>query len=193
MGSFSLPLPQKIVFLCLLSLTQPVMAREFEKVKLPDTFKCGGKDLPLQAAALRTFTWLKIRVYVVALYSEHRFTGLDDPKLGTRPVCYEMTFLRDVDNEDTDKAWEAQFKDSSQFPYPELPTHIQFLKDKYGAIEGERKHVFALLPDGISEIWENGKKKGEIKSVEFQKNFLSIWYGKKPPSDAVKEGLIKGF
>ncbi len=191
MGSFSLSL-QKIIFL---SLLVPVMAqaREFEEIKIPDTFKCGDKTVPLQAAALRTFTWLKIRVYVVALYSEHKFSGMDDPKIGIRPACYELTFLRDVDNEDTDKAWEAQFNDSSQFPYTDLAKHVQFLKDKYGAIKGERKHVFALLPNGISEIWENGNKRGEIKGEEFQKNFLSIWYGKKPPSDKVKEGLIKGF
>ena len=190
MGRITLSLQKALLIFALVGSAH---GKVFEEVNLSDTFKCGGKDLPLQSAALRTFTWLRIRVYVVALYSEHRFTGLKDPKLDQRPVCFELTFLRDVDNEDTDKAWEAQFKDSSEFPYPELPQHIQYLKDKYGAISGQRKHVFALLTDGVTEIWENGEKRGEIKSPEFQKNFLSIWYGKKPPTEDVKEGLIKGF
>lgn len=190
MGRLSLPLSKTLtVFALLLALDSH--ARDFAEIKIPDTMRCGDKTLPLQSAALRTFTWLKIRVYVVALYSEHLFTGLKDPKIGARPACYELTFLRDVDNNDTDKAWEAQFNDSSEYPYPDLPKHIQFLKDSYGAIEGERKHVFALLPGGVTEIWENEKKKGEIKGEEFQKNFLSIWYGKKPPSDEVKAGLLK--
>jgi hypothetical protein len=192
MGRLTLPL-SKIVLAGLVAFSSQAFARKFADIKIPDQMKCGDKTIPLQAAALRTFTWLKVRVYVVALYSEHKFSGMDDPKISHRPACYELTFLRDVDNEDTDKAWEAQFKDSSQYPYPDLDKHIQFLKDKYGAIEGSRKHVFALLPDGVTEIWENGTKKGEIKGIEFQKNFLSIWYGKKPPSDAVKEGLLKGF
>jgi hypothetical protein len=192
MGSVSLSLQKKVTLLALSLLSTGVFAKDFAEIKIPDTFKCGDKELPLQSAALRTFTWLKVRVYVVALYAEHRFTGMNDPKIGDRPVCYELTFLRDVDNEDTDKAWEAQFNDSSEYPYPELPAHIQYLKDHYGAIHGSRKHVFALLK-GKSEIWENGVKRGEIEGDAFQKNFLSIWYGKKPPSDSVKEGLIKGF
>jgi hypothetical protein len=195
MDRFSLSLQKKVAALSVffLLVSGGASARVYEDIHLPDTFKCGEKNLPLQSAALRTFTWLRVRVYVVALYAEYRLTGLGDPQLGTRPICYELTFLRDVDNEDTDKAWEAQFKDSSMFPYPDLDKDIQFLKDKYGAIEGERKHVFALLPNDVTEIWENGKKKGEIKNDRFQKNFLSIWYGKKPPTEKVREDLIRGF
>lgn len=190
MGSFTLSIQQKIAILFfVLSLSPSGWAKKIDGEKIPDTLSCGEKSLPLQGAGLRTATIFNIRVYIIAYYGEKKILGLEDPTIAQRPVCFEVTYLRDVDDEDVDKAWDFQFKDSSQYPYAELPQHIKKLQSFFGEIKGERKHLFALLP-GKTILSENGAIKGEIAGPEFQKNFLSIWYGKKPPTIEVQEQLL---
>ena len=189
MGSFTLSLQQKIIAVILLVSATNGWAKKIDGVKLPDSFQCGDQSLPFQGAGLRTATFLNIRVYIIAYYADKKISGPEDPAISARPICFEVTYLRDVDNEDVDKAWDFQFKNSSQYPYPELPAHVKKLQEYFGEIKGERKHVFALLPEKTI-LSENGAVKGEIPGPQFQRNFLSIWYGKKPPTQEVQDQLL---
>ncbi len=175
----------KIIALALLILlsSNMVSAREIFETTIPDSLKCGDKTLTLQSAGLRTATIFNIRVYVVAIYGSSKGTT-------ERPQCFEITYLRDVDNQDADKAWAFQFKESSEHLYPELQDHIKMLQDSFGDIQGERKHLFALL-SGETQLSENGILKGKILGDDFQKNFLTIWFGKKPPTKEVQTQLLK--
>lgn len=185
MGSLTLSFLKKIVpFL----LIRSVHARTVHGIELKEELLCGGKALPLQSAALRTATFFKIKVYVVALYAEKKMTANFTET--NKPVCFEITYLRDVSDADADRAWEYQFKESSDFPYKDLTLHVQKLKEFFGDIKDERKHLFELK-EGATLFSENGKLKGEISGEEFQKNFLSIWFGKNPPTAEVKEALLK--
>jgi hypothetical protein len=89
-----------------------------------------------------------------------------------------------------DKAWGFQFKESSMHPYPELEGHVKEIQKFFGEIKGERTENF-VLEEGSTKIYENGALKGEIKGSEFQKNFLSLWFGKKPPTQELQEELLK--
>lgn len=170
-------------------LIQNAMSFEIADTKIPDTMKCHGQELPLQAAGLRTATIFGIKVYVVALYAKEKLTDMNSI---VRPVCYEISYLRDVDNEDTDKAWEFQFKESSEHNYSELKNHISILKSSFGEIKGDRKHVFALS-DKQTDLYENGVLMGKIEGTDFQKSFLSVWYGENPPTKDVKSALLNGI
>lgn len=171
-----------------LLLINMVWAKKIADTKIPDERLCGGKTLPLQGAGLRTATFLNIKVYVVAYYAADKVKKGEDANSKSRPICYEVTYLRDVDDEDVDKAWKFTFKESSEFPYSALDAHVKLLQDYLGEIKGERKHLFEMV-EGKTILHENGKVKGEIPGVEFQKNFFSIWYGKNPPTEEVQEEL----
>jgi hypothetical protein len=184
MGRFTLSIQQKsLSALTLLLLSTQVLAKEVAGVNIPETYDCGGKTLPFQGAGLRTATWIKIKVYVLAYYAAEK-------KAPATPSCFNLTYLRDFDQEDVDKAWAFQFKDSSMHPYPQLEEHVKEIQQYFGEIKGERSENF-VLEEGSTKIYENGILKGEIKGAEFQKNFLSLWFGKKPPTKELQEELLK--
>lgn len=182
----------KLLPLVLLITSLNSDAKRIAETTIPDAIKCGDQTLTLQGAALRTATWLNIKVYIVAIYGKEKISKTTSFESISRPLCFEITYLRDVDNEDTDKAWAFQFKESSDFPYPALPEHVKNLQDFFGEIKGDRKHLFTLMKEKTT-FTENGVLKGEILGPEFQKNFLSIWFGKNPPTKEVQEQLLKGI
>lgn len=188
MGRISLFIQQGLILFALIPLT--TLAKRVDGVLIPDSFECGGKNLPLKATALRTATFLSIRVYIIAYYGESKITGMKDADEVSRPLCFVVTYLRDVDNDDADKAWKFQFKESSNFPYPALDAHVKILQDSFGEIKGQRQHVFSFTKDK-TDLFENGNLRGEIRGKEFQKNFISIWYGTKPPTKEVQEQLLE--
>lgn len=189
MGSFSLSI-RKALIGCLVSL--PLLAAEVDGVKLKDSMVCGGKETPLVAAGLRDATIFNIRVYVLAMYAPTRVKSLEDPAIGNRPMCFEVHYLRDVEKKKVDEAWEYQFKDSSEYPYPALKDHIKLLQTFFGEIKKDQGvHLFELLEDS-TKVYENGEYKGEIPGKEFGKNFISIFYGENPPTKDLRKALMKG-
>ncbi len=176
-------------FFFIIIFLQSAFAYEIADIKIPDSMKCHGQELPLQAAGLRTATIFGIKVYVIALYAHEKISDMNASK---RPLCYEVSYLRDISNEDTDNSWEFTFKESSEHNNPNLKNHIGILKASFGEIEGERKHVFALS-DKVTNLYENGILMGKIEGHDFQKTFLSVWYGKNPPTKDVQKALLRGI
>lgn len=189
MGRFSLSLRKAII---LFSLCLPVFAAEVDGVKLKDKMNCGGVELPLVAAGLRDATIFNIRVYVLAMYAPAQVTSLTDPNVEKRPMCFEVHYLRDVEKAKVDEAWEYQFKESSEYEYPKLKDDIKLLQNFFGEIKKEKGiHLFELL-ENSTKVYETGVYKGEIPGKEFGKNFISVFYGKNPPTKKLREALMKG-
>ena len=192
MGSITLPIFQKMKFLTLVLILLPLnlYAREVEGVKISPTIKCEEKEIPLSGAGVRTATFLKVRIFVLAVYAPIKIKTGKGEELDQRPLCFELTYLRAFDNEDVDKAWDFQFKESAEYEYPSLKEDIMDIKKFFGEIKGDRKQSFSLTVDS-TKVYENGELKGEIKGRDFQKSFLSIWFGKNPPTKHLQEEILK--
>jgi len=174
-----------------LSLFNKVGAKEIADVKILPTISCDGKEIPLSGAGLRTATILKIKIYVLALYSQTPIRKGNGTELEQRPICFDLTYLRDFDNGDVDKAWKYQFEESAEHKYANLKNDLNELQKIFGEIKDQRNQ-FIEFTEETSKFYENGNLKGEIKGKDFQKTFLSIWFGKNPPTEALKENLLKG-
>lgn len=189
MGRFSLSIRKALVLLLVCS---SALASEVEGIKLRDKMTCAGTELPLQAAGLRAATIFNIRVYVLAMYATTVVTDLNDPNISKRPMCFEVHYLRDVEKKKVDDAWEYQFEESSEYPYPELKAHIKLLQKCFGEIKANKGvHLFEL-GENSTKVYENGELKGEIPGKDFGKNFISVFYGKNPPTKELREALKKG-
>lgn len=189
MGRFSLSI-RKALILSVLSL--PAFAAEVDGVKLKDKMNCGGIEVPLVAAGLRDATIFNIRVYVLAMYAPTVVSSLTDPNVEKRPMCFEVHYLRDVDKKKVDEAWEYQFEESSEYGYPKLKADIKLLQKFFGEIKADKGiHLFELL-ENSTKVYETGVYKGEIPGKEFGKNFISVFYGKNPPTKDLREALMKG-
>jgi hypothetical protein len=192
MGRISLLIFQKIIFaLFFLVLgSRVVQALEYERLEIPATLECEGKKLPLSGVGLRTATFLKIKVFVLAIYAPERIKNGRGSELHQRPLCFEVTYLRDFDNKEVNNAWDFQFKESAQHSYPSLKGDIEKLKEYFGEIKGSRKQSFILSVE-TTKMHENGQYKGEIKGLDFQKSFLSIWFGSNPPTKELQRSILK--
>jgi hypothetical protein len=187
MGSFTLSIFKKIVPLL---FCFSLYAAEVAGVKIPETIVCEGKVVPLSGAGIRTATFLNIKVFALAVYAPEKIKIGKGAELDQRPLCFEMTYLREFDNEDVDKAWDFQFKESAQHDYPALKEDVMNIKKYFGEIKGDRKESFSLTSES-TKVFENGELKGEIKGTDFQKSFLSIWFGTKPPTKGLQKDLLK--
>ncbi len=188
MGRFTLSF-FKIIFCTLFTLSW-ASAAKIEGVNIPATMNCEGKEIPLSGAGIRTATFLRVKVFVLAVYAPEKIKTGQGAELEQRPMCFQMTYLREFDNEDVDKAWDFQFKDSAEYDYPTLKDDIMNLKKFFGEIKDERTESLALTSE-TTKVYENGKLKGEIKGKDFQKSFLSIWFGSKPPTKDLQKDLLK--
>jgi hypothetical protein len=192
MGRFSLSFFKKILiafFVIPLSFAQADAT--IEGVGIPTSFKCAEKEVPLSGSGLRTATFFKIKIYVLSLYAAVKIKNGAPEELDQRPICFVMTYLKDFNEKDVDRAWDYQFKESGEYSYPELKKNIQELKGFFGGISGSRRQTIELSADS-TKFYENDTLRGEIKGSEFQKTFLSIWFGKNPPTQDLKDSLLKG-
>ncbi len=190
MGSFSLSFFKKILIFNILFLAFTAFGDvKIEGVNLPATMKCAGEEIALSGHGLRTATFFKIKIYVAGFYAKEKVTPLHLEKLDQRPLCFSFTYLKDFSDSDVDRAWNYQFEESSEHSYPKFKDDIKLLKSFFGKIHGERNQVIELSQDSTF-FYENSKLAGEIKGADFQKAFLSIWFGKKPPTEELKKSLL---
>ena len=192
MGCFTLPFFKKIVILITLLFLSLSWAKEIEGVNIPDKIMCGDKELPLSGAGLRTATFLKVKVFVLALYAQTPIRKGNGTELEQRPICVDLTYLKNFDNSDVDRAWAYQFKESSEHNYSNLESDLKKIKSFFGEIKGDRRQSFILSSES-TKVFENKELKGEITGKDFQQSFLSIWFGKNPPTEDLKNNLLKGF
>lgn len=169
----------------LLFLVHPISyAKSIGGLNIPQTKTCGNKVLSLQGAGLRTATIFGIKIYVLAIYAE---TAKINKR---RPLCFDITYLRDFDETEVDKAWAFQIKESAGIDYPGRIKDIKLLQEMFGRIEGMRTQRLELL-NGTTRVYENDELKGEIAGENFQRSFISVWAGKNPPTKDLQSDLLK--
>jgi len=190
MGRFSLSFLKKIIlFYFLLFSNLSYSGAKLEGVELAEKMTCAGQEVPLSGYGLRTATFFKIKIYVLGIYANQKIQQGRSEELTQRPLCFSFTYLRDFSDTDVDRAWEYQFKESAEYSYPQLKNDIKSLKSFYGEIKGKRNQMIEIYEDSV-QFYENDKVVGSIKGKEFQKAFLSIWFGKNPPTEDLKNSLL---
>jgi hypothetical protein len=190
MGSLSLSFFKKIIIFCLILFSSlSISGVKLEGVDIPEKLTCAGQELPVSGYGLRTATFFKIKIYVLGIYANKKIQQGRIEELNQRPLCFSFTYLKDFSDKDVDRAWDYQFKESADHSYPELKNDLKSLKSFFGEIKGNRKQMIEIHEDSV-QFYENDKNVGTIKGKDFQKAFLSIWFGKNPPTEDLKKSLL---
>ncbi len=176
--------------LLFLTLAAPAAAKSKAGVKMPDTITVAKKRLTLNGLGLREATFFKVDVYVAGLYVEN--VSSDARKLinaneTKRLVLY---FLRDVDRSDITKAWSSGFKGNAMVPMALLKERIDKLNGWMPAFKRGDMLTFTILPDKGVVVHVNTTRKGVVTGEDFSQSLLAIWIGPKPPTGALKRGLL---
>jgi chalcone isomerase-like protein len=166
-------------------------AAELDGVVMPDKQDVAGYHLVLNGLALRTYSVLRVHVYVAGLYLERPIHDPNEIIGSRRPKLLRFVFLRDVDAEDARKSWREALDRNCAAPCP-LPADsvARFLAAIPSVHKGD---VNTLLFTGRGvEFSINGQLAGHIANPNFRQVILSTFIGPNPTSEEVKAGLLGG-
>ena len=162
-----------------------------EGVDVPGHCFLQGHSLRLNGAGLRTFSLLAvpIKVYVASFYSPLPLKTEQDVLHASGPMQFDFSFLRSVGREDVRKAWTAQFARSVSYTYPGYPEDRDSFVAMFGGVrQGGMERVQLVGTNTL--IFDSGSLRGTIPGGNFQKAFLSLWFGSKPVSKKLKSELL---
>ena len=178
----------------LLTLTMAVaQGKECKGVNFPDHVDEGGSDLTLNGLGLQRATFLKVDVYVAALYVTA--TSGDPNALINSDGPQELIvhFLRNVGVEDVRKQWSRDFAHVAPGRPISLMQRVATLNTWLSDVKRDERLTFIRQPAGEGiQVIVSGVVKGTIPGDDFSRDFMSIWLGAAPPSPELRRGLLGG-
>ena len=182
-------MPRRILVLVFVLFGAPLLAATLAGVTLPDTITVGDRTLVLNGMGVRSKLFVK--VYVGGLYLEQK-SG--DARAIIQAESVKRVVLHfiygEVDRgrmvESFTEGFEGNLPDKGKSLKPQID---QFL----GATETMKKDeelVVTYVPGTGTTLTIRGKDKLTIPSQAFGQAVFSIWFGQKPASDALKNGML---
>ena len=161
-------------------------------VNFPEHAQVDGTDLTLNGLGMRKATFLKVNVYVAALYVTRPSR---DPKVlveSNGPDELILHFVRSVGVDDLTKAWSEGFARNSKDQLAALKERIATLNGWMSDMKSGQRLTFIRRPGAGIQVDVNGTVKGTIEGDDFARAFVSIWLGATPPNPELKSGLLGG-
>ena len=177
------------VALLLLTSTAMAAAAELDGVVMPDKQDVAGYHFVLNGLALRTYSVLRVHVYVAGLYLEHRTV---DPNVilgSSQPKLLRFVFVRDVDAEDARKSWREALDRNCPAPCPLPADSIARFLAAIPSVHNGDVNTLLFTVRGM-EFFINGRSAGHIANPDFRQVILSTFIGPNPTSEEVKAGLL---
>jgi len=182
---------QIVLFLIVFVFAAPAAGREIAGVALADTVtQINGTELRLNGAGIRSKFFFK--VYIGALYLESVSQEADTviaPDTGKQLL---MHFLyKEVSKDDLVEAWNVGFdKNGSADQLAELSTQIAAFNAMFETVKSGDQIVLDYSPEGGTSVSIRGELKGVIKGKPFNDLLLSIWLGKSPVDEDLRDDLL---
>ena len=172
--------------------TGAAYGKECKGINFPEHIQLDGSDLTLNGLGLRKATFLKVNVYVAALYATRPSR---DPQVlveSDGPDELILHFVRSVGVDDLTKAWSEGFARNSKDRLPALKERIAKLNGWMSDVKSGQRLTFIRRPGAGIQVDVNGTVKGTIEGDDFGRAFVSIWLGATPPNAELKSGLLGG-
>jgi hypothetical protein len=167
-------------------------ARECHGVDFPEHLQLNSTPLTLNGLGMRKATFLKVNVYVAALYvtSPSRDPqALIDPSTSAELILH---FVRDVGVADLKNAWNEGFERVAKDQMPALNARISMLSGWMSDMKTGQRLTFVRQPGTGTQVSVNGAPKGTITGDDFSRALFSLWLGPQPPNPELKAGLLGG-
>jgi Chalcone isomerase-like len=187
-------LPSRLFILSLFILTFTISssyALQIQGVTVPSNVQVAGQPLQLNGAGLRTFSlvMVPIKIYVAAFYATEPLRSASAVTASPGPIQFDFTFLRNVGQSDVTRAWSSQFAQSVSYTYPGYERDRDAFIGMFGPLKnGGMERVQFVGTNTL--VYDSGTLKGTIAGLEFQKSFLSLWFGSKPVAADLKSALL---
>ncbi|MBS2020819.1 MAG: chalcone isomerase family protein [Deltaproteobacteria bacterium] len=178
-----------LVAALLLALALPAAAKELHGVNSPETLKVGDKELKLNGMGLRKKAIFK--VYVASLYLENTTKDANAILAADSMRRVEMAMLRDLAKEKIIDAIKEGFEKSAGANMPKLQARLdKFVAGIRDLKEGEKLSITYAPGKGTSIQTADGKDLEPIEGKDFADSLFSVWLGKEPVSEGLKNGML---
>ncbi len=167
-------------------------AKECRGVAFPDQVQADGAALKLNGLGLRQATFLRIDVYVGALFLAQPSKDPGVILKADAPWQLVLHFVRDVGRSDLVKAWDEGFENNAKGEIPALKDRIETFKGTMDDVKVGERIVMTYKPGAGVQTAVKGAAKGTIAGADFARALLSIWLGPNPPNADLKAGLLGG-
>ncbi len=178
--------------LLLLLLTLPsAFPLEIQGIQVPQQVTVNGQRLTLNGAGLRTvkIAFIPIKAYVAAFYAPTPLKSEDAVMASAGPMQFTFTFLKSVSQGQVTDAWQSQIQASMSYSYPGIEKDKAAFVGMFGALnQGEVEMV--QFVGSQTQVYDNGQLKGTILGRDFQRAFLSLWFGSNPVQQDLKAALL---
>jgi hypothetical protein len=181
---------KSVIILVTMFLTTPaVWAGTLEGVTMADEVVVADTTLHLNGMGLRRK--LGAKIYVAGLYLEETTNSADEALRSSGPSRIVMHYLTDrATDKKMDAAWIRGFKTNSPDIYENLEDRVKTFVDTFGDMKLGDVVEFTMIPGERTTITLNGEEIGAIAGDDFQAALLRVGLGAKPPSNALKAGLL---
>ena len=176
-------------------LAAPPFARagsvQVDGVTLPDAMQVAGVTLRLNGFGLRTFSLLRIHIYVAALYLQHPSDNPDAILQSPETKLLTVVFRNNVSAAEGRRAWRRALADNCQPPCQLDPHDLdEFLADIPAMHSGETFDI--VFTEQGATVSADGRTIGVVPRPGFATAMLAAFLGPRPTSPALKTDLLRG-
>ena len=162
-----------------------------EGVHLPATRELNGVTLYRNGQGLRLFQFMgmNLRIYVAGFWTAQRLETPEAVMACDKPKQMDFTFLRNVSKGKVTTAWQLQLDSSVTHRYDGYLEDRDAFLSLLGAIQtGGTQSV--LLIGNETLVIDQEEFRGKITGKDFQRAFLSMWFGESAVTPDLKSGLL---
>lgn len=169
----------------------PSASAELDGVALPDVATAAGRRLVLNGIGLRTYSVVRVHIYVAGLYLEQR-SGDPDAILRSPGVkLIEVRFLRDVGADDARRSWREGLHANCVDPCRLSPQQVEQFLAAVPAVHRGDSGTLLFTPRGL-DVAFNGRAYGTVPDPSFAHVVLATFLGSAPASPDLKRALLGG-
>ena len=165
-------------------------ALEIKGVTFPETISISGTNCTLVGAGIRKK--LIISVYAGALYMSSPSTNASTVISSDQTKRMSLQFIySEVTSEQLIEAWNEGFNANAGSSVNALKNKINTFNSYFS--ESARKGdtiIITYIPGKGTEVAIKNSVKGVIEGKDFMQALFSIWFGPKPPTKGLKNGML---
>jgi hypothetical protein len=166
----------------------PLRAATLADDEFPDEAMVGDAAVVLNGLGLRTATMLKVKVYVIALYLENKSSDAQAIIESGEAKRIALHFVHAVTAKELRGGWTEGFEDNAA-DTAAIEDEIAQFNASMRDVEKGGSIVLDFAGDTVA-VLINDERIDTVTGQAFQQAALSIWLGRKPPNDALKDGIL---
>ncbi|KAL3941390.1 MAG: hypothetical protein SGBAC_004247 [Bacillariaceae sp.] len=180
-------------------LTEQVLASTMmEGIHIPEFRMVGEHQLKRNGQGIRSISFfgMPIKVYVAGFYSLSRLENAQDVveslERKDNPMQLDFTFLRSVSGKQCTSAWQKQLEHSVSYTYDGYESDRDiFIQELSNPIAYGGTISVKMIGDNTVVV-DQGTERAVIPGRNFQRAFLSMWFGDQPVAEDIKAGFLDG-